>query len=61
MLLKGEVLGSSNAKRINNLHVWPGEVHMRGLGLVLCRAMSWIPSERDGLSQLYRQVNRLSL
>ncbi|KAL0660850.1 hypothetical protein Bca4012_097687 [Brassica carinata] len=29
--LQGEVLDSSNAKRINNLHVWPGGAHMRGV------------------------------
>ncbi|KAH0892887.1 hypothetical protein HID58_055316 [Brassica napus] len=30
VLLKGEVLSSSNAKCINNLHVWPRGAHMRG-------------------------------
>ena len=29
VLLKGEVLDSSNAKRINNLYVWLGRAHMR--------------------------------
>ena len=29
VLLKGEVLGSNNAKRINNIHIWPGGAHMR--------------------------------
>ncbi|KAF3560751.1 hypothetical protein DY000_02017182 [Brassica cretica] len=55
----GEVLDSSNAKRINNLHVWPGEVHMRGLGLVPYRAMSWIPSERDG--RTHSELSTLAL
>ena len=31
MLLKGKGLGSSNVKRINNLHVWPEGAHMRGV------------------------------
>ncbi|KAL0677963.1 hypothetical protein Bca4012_005944 [Brassica carinata] len=31
VLLKGEVLSSSNAKCINNLHVWPRGAHMRGV------------------------------
>uniref|UniRef100_M4DVQ9 Protein MON2 homolog n=1 Tax=Brassica campestris TaxID=3711 RepID=M4DVQ9_BRACM len=30
-ILKGEVLDSSNAKRINNLYVWLGRAHMREL------------------------------
>ncbi|CAN6814900.1 unnamed protein product [Brassica oleracea] len=31
MLLKGEVMSSNNVKRINNLHVWLGGAHMRGV------------------------------
>ena len=42
VLLKGEVLGSSNTKRTNNLVV----------DVVSCRAVSQVPSKRDGLSHI---------
>ena len=51
VLLKGEVLGSRNAKRTNNLIMKSERTHNGGVGSVPCRAVSMNPSERDGLSQ----------
>ncbi|KAH0917488.1 LOW QUALITY PROTEIN: hypothetical protein HID58_025148 [Brassica napus] len=50
VLLKGEVLGSSNAKRTNNLPVDVDAFPPTMRGSVPCKAVSWVPSERDGLS-----------
>ena len=50
VLLKGEVLGLSNAKRTNNLIMESERTHNGRVGVGALHDCDRIPGERDGLS-----------